>query len=620
MTYYPVPFLISSNGYSLALQTTARSEFHLGSERADAFRIASESRELDMVVYIHSNPLDSIADFTGDVGRPPIPAPWIFGPRREVGLGDQVNEVPEWQALRQSGIPTTALDDNTHFLPARSELGREAQLAAWTSQVHSEGFKVLAYATPYVSTTLASAAGDLQFGLDNNLFVLGANGATLQVFFSSGEPQDLATIDLTNPAAVSWFQSMLQRAVDLGYDGWMHDFGEYVPHDALFYAGTIGLDTHNIFPLLSARAAQALLDRDMPGDSFFYTRSGWAGSGGAAAGNWSGDPEATFDETQGIPAQLRAGLNLSMSGAPYWGSDIGGYKCLTEAPNDKEMYLRWAELGAVSPLMMNDTACVTVAGPPKTKWTIWSDAETTSVYGQLALLHTRLAPYFQALAAQAHATGQPLMLAPFLLYPQRAEALPIDDAFFLGRALYAGPVVRRGRTVKTMWLPPGRFVDLRDLSLWEGDQTVQLAAPLDELPLLLVDGQLLPMLDPSVQTLAPASDPAVVTAAAVADRLDVQAALSAGESAQLQLADGTQLVAVRARSGSTDNPDKLALVDASALPWCALCFRTDALPQLARTRVNSGLAASTQVRLGDLTLSASGPAARRIRWDVLELP
>ena len=224
---------------------------------------------------------------------------------------------------------------------------------------------MLAYATPYISTTLASAAGDLQTGLANNYFVLGNDLQPLQVFFSSGQPQNLVTIDLTNPAAFTWFQSLLQRAVDLGYDGWMHDFGEYVPHDAQFNDSSVGLDTHNLFPLLSARAAHDLLEKDIPGDYFFYTRSGWAGSGAMAPGNWSGDPEATFDETQGIPAQLRAGLNLSISGAPYWGSDIGGYKCLTQAPNDKEMYLRWAELGAVSPLMMNDTACVTIDGPAK---------------------------------------------------------------------------------------------------------------------------------------------------------------------------------------------------------------------------------------------------------------
>src|SRR5207248_2945909 len=116
-----------------------------------------------------------------------------------------------------------------------------------------------------------------------------------------------------------------------------------------------------------------------PGDSFFYVRSGTAGSQAVAPGVWSGDPEASFDETTGLPANLRAGLSAAMSGVAYWGSDIGGYKCITNAPHDKQMYLRWAEVGAVSPIMMDDTACFTFTGSGQ-KWTLWSDAETVDVY------------------------------------------------------------------------------------------------------------------------------------------------------------------------------------------------------------------------------------------------
>src|SRR5205823_5745912 len=151
----------------------------------------------------------------------------------------------------------------------------------------------------------------------------------------------------------------------------------------------------------------------------------------------------------------------------------------------------------------------------------------------------------QALAVEAHRSGRPLMSHPFLLFPGRPEALAVDDAFFLGPALYAAPVVRRGQLVKHLWLPPGRYVDLRDLSVFAGDAVVDLPAPLGELPLLLVSGQILPLLDPAVETLAPATDPSVISADKRADRLDVQVALAAGQSARLTLADGTELAAER---------------------------------------------------------------------------
>ena len=623
MTYFPVPFLLSSRGYGLRLHGSDRSELHLGSERPDALRVAISSATLELTIWLYDDPLASLDAFTAAVGRPPIPAPWAFGPHREVGPGDQIDGVDEWRLLRQRHVPTTMLDDNVHFLPARSEAGREDALRAWTGVAHAAGFKVLGYYTPYVSLTLPSAGADRAEGDRRGVFVQDAAGATLRVFFSSGSPQELATIDLTNPDGVTFFQSLLSRSLDLGYDGWMHDFGEYLPHDARMHDGRSGAQVHNEFPLLSVRAAAALLDRERPDDSVFFARSGWAGSGGVAPMIWSGDPEASFDPVQGLPANLRAGLNLSMSGAPYWGSDVGGYKCLASDPNDKEMYLRWAALGAVSPLMLNDTAC-TAIGARKQKWSLWSDGETTAAYAAFARLHTRLQPYFLALARQAHATGRPLMLHPFLLFPRRPEAWAVDDAFFLGAALYAAPVVARGDRTKTVWLPPGRYVDLRDLSLHQGDATVILPAPLTELPLLLVAGQLLPLLDPSVETLAPATDPGVVSAASVSDRLDVQVALAPGQTASLTLLDGTVLRAERRAGPGADagNPDALAAVAEVALAECSRCFlEGPAGPQqLPRVRANGALAAQDQVAIRDLVLSTTGPAKRRIRWEALRLP
>jgi len=255
----------------------------------------------------------------------------------------------------------------------------------------------------------------------------------------------------------------------------------------------------------------------------------------------------------------------------------------------------------------------TLVGPAKTKWTLWSDAETTQAYAALARLHTRLAPYFWTLAAQAHRSGRPLMMHPWLLFPDRPEALRVDDAFFLGPALFAAPVVRRGQTQKQVWLPPGRYVDLRDLSVHEGDAEVALPAPLGELPLLLVDGQILPLLDAKVDTLAPATDPLVVTSAQLADRLDVQVALGAGESAQLALWDGTQLSAQRVPD---DAGVTLTTVDPAALGDCSLCFAD----QPPRLRANSALAADSDLSVCELRLSAHGPTARRIRWDVVRLP
>lgn len=265
--------------------------------------------------------------------------------------------------------------------------------------------------------------------------------------------------------------------------------------------------------------------------------------------------------------------------------------------------------------MMDQNACNAVTGH-REKWTLWSDAETTEIYGNMARLHTRLQPYFRVLAREANATGWPIMRHPFLMSPRTPEVWAIDDAFFLGPALYAAPVVKRGERVKSTWLPPGDYLDLADRRTYRGGQRVEIPAPLEKLPLLLVSGQILPLLDASIETLAPATDPAVVTVDRVKDRLDALILLGSRASAEIVLADGTVLTAKRDVTDA-GNPDALAQANEAMIADCADCV----LAEGSRVRVNSALDTDTTVRFGDLILtSKKSPTARRIRWDVTVLP
>ena len=615
MTNFPVPLVHSSAGYALHLDTTYRSEFHLGSESRDGWRIAVNKNAFAFTVYPHASPLQNLDLYTQDTGRPLIPAPWVFGPRRRLSRGDSVDGEPEWVTLRRRGVPTTSLDDNVHFLPASSHLGEEEQLRTWVDTLHANGFKVMAYNNPYISTTSDRTTEEISYGLEQGLLIRDVDGTLAEAFLISGTPQAVATIDLTLDAGQVWFQSLLKRTVDLGYDGWMHDFGEYIGRSWFAGDGRRGDELHNAYPVLSAKAAHDLLQRERRDDFHFHVRSGYTGSQQYVPAVWNGDPEATFDPTQGLPASLFAGVNLSMSGIAYWGSDISGFKCYTDDPYDKEMYLRWAQLGAVSPIMQSQNACANVTGR-RQKWTLWSDAETTAVYGEMARLHTRLQPYFSDLAREAHETGAPLMRHPFLLYPQEPEAWQVQEAFFLGDALYAAPVVRRGDRQKTVWLPPGEYLDWNEGVAYAGDQRVTVPAPLVRLPLFLVANRIVPLLDGAIETLAEATEADVVTPSKVADRLDAVAFMAEG-AASRTLEDGTVL-AIELVSPAED--DVLESVDADAIADCVLCIvrsRTGTTSAgVERIQINTTVAESAEVRWGPLRLSHQATRPVRIRWDV----
>src|SRR6185295_20031858 len=133
-----------------------------------------------------------------------------------------------------------------------------------------------------------------------------------------------------------------------------------------------------------AKAAHDLWTQKRPDDFAFHVRSGYAGTQAFAPVVWGGDAEADFDDTQGLPSVVRGGVNLGMSGVPYWGSDVSGYKCLNDVPRDREVYYRWVEFGAVSPVMRDEDACSNPLTDGTMKWTIWADEDTQALYRRMA--------------------------------------------------------------------------------------------------------------------------------------------------------------------------------------------------------------------------------------------
>ena len=372
---------------------------------------------------------------------------------------------------------------------------------------------------------------------------------------------------------MTWFGTILQRSLALGYDGFMLDFREYLPPNAQMADGTLGWQAHNAFPVAYQKATFDFLSKAKPNDFLFFARSGYTGTQAVSPVQWSGDADASFDHTTGLPGQVRAGINAGLSGIPYWGSDVSGYTCENNPPPGKELFLRWVEFGALSPIMMEETACSgTMAGP---KWTLWSDAETTQVYAEYALLHTRLFPYLYAAAKEAADTGVPILRHPILAAPTNPNAYDADTQYFFGPSLYVAPVVTQGATTRDLWLPPGRWVDWFSLDpLPSGNVTRQ--APLDALPLFLQSGGIVAMLNPSIETLAPATDSSVVTPADVQDVLDVRVAIDpVTKTGTATLTDGTVLTvtlgaqAVALPSGATMAPDD------ATLATCSGCGRNE---------------------------------------------
>ena len=627
MTYYPVPFFLSTAGYGFWLDTTWRSEFRLATDRPDAWRVWHTGPSLAYEIYLPIEgdarpwPYHVIDRFTAAVGRPMVPPTWAFGPRRRINRGDMQNGVPEIQAMRDLDLAITAVDDSVHFLPAGVDVGNEATLAAWVAEAAALGYRVAGYYNPYFSTSDTSPLAPLVAeGVAKGYFLRDDVGELSQVWLVSGTLQTVNSVDFTNPDAVAWYGKEFDRALALGYSGWMYDFGEYVQPNVVASNGMTGEELHNLYPVLYQRAAyEALEAGPRRGDWMTFVRSGYTGASAFAPLVWSGDPAASFDPADGLPSMIPAGLNLGISGAPHFGGDIGGFHCVADgtAAADEELFARWIELGAMSTNMQDQDACVagTGAGVKADIFTAPAAQQAWKIY---ARLHTRLFPYLYALAAEAHATGSPVMRQLFLEHPDRVDLAQIADAFYFGPAILVAPIITRGARSRTLELPAGRYLRWPDGQLVDGGRVVSLDAPLENLPLLLRDGYLVPLLDERIDTLAAESNPDVIGPADVADVYDVVGLLSREVgSASFRLADGGTLVA-RLTGAWAPPPQLVPASTADEVRDCAGCYFVEDLGGgLQRVRLRAP-ADATSIDAGGLRLEAA--TGRATRWDLYLLP
>ncbi len=620
MTYYPVPFFVSTHGYGFWLDTTYRSQFELATERDDAWRAWEVGPTLAYEVYTKIPddprpwPYQIIDLFTAATGRPMTAPPWVYGPRRRIGPSSMANGVTEDRAMRDADLAITAIDDAVHFYPNGSHIGREAELSAWIARANALGYRVNGYFNSMINqapdSPLASRADE---GVADHYFFQNTDGDYPNVFIlTGGNWIDLYVVDFTSDAASAWYSESFDWATDLGYSGWMYDFGEYVQADVVASNGMSGEELHNLYPVLYARTVHDHMEAGPhAGDWLAFMRSGYTGSSAFVPAMWSGDPAASFEDSDGLPSMVRAGINVGISGVPNFAGDIGGYHCVEDHAEaaDGELLARWIEQGALSPVMQDQNACV--GGDPSLKANIWNSQDAQDAWRTYARLHTRLFPYLYTLGKQATATGAPIMRHVFLEHPDRPDLAGEDTAYYFGPALYVAPVIERGARDKTVDLPAGDYLDWQRQTLVEGGTTVTLPAPLDTLPLLLRAGYLVPMLDPTIDTLSEESDPDIVSPADVADVYDVVGLLSPdAPTASFELYDGTTLEATW--NGGYADPALQQVNTDAKLATCDACFRrTQITPSLDRVQIS--VSDGTTVAGGLSITSATG---RRVRWDL----
>ncbi|WP_343602243.1 TIM-barrel domain-containing protein [Mycobacterium sp.] len=482
--YYVQPQFVSTAGYGFLLNQSDLADWHLDSDRPDGWLVESAASHLNYHVAV-GNPGQVISTLTAVTGRHRVPPAWALGAQldRRINSGQNAASYAATISNDLAVIVANKLPITGYRIEAWHILD-PAVLSQLISQFNAQGIHVLVYIRGYVSTDLLGTNDPAQFtyAVAHGLVATNAKG---QPYIFDSPTKILggraAVIDFTNPAGKAYFESTVTAALNTGADGFMSDFGEQVLPDMHFANGQTGATMHNEYPVLYQQAVREAVDafqQAHPGRQiWFYNRSGYTGSTGYEGGNFPGDETSGYSPGSGLQALTSDMLNRGLAGAYGYTTDIGGYEDLLTGTTDKELFLRWAEWAALSPIFRVHNNQFAGTQMP---WYYGAGALTT--YTQLAQLRRRAAPLIGATWANAYSSGTPLTRPVWLVAPDDGRAWAADQEWLLGPDVLVAPVVTNGATQRSVYIPPGCWSRQDSPGSYTGPSQVAIAAPLNDLP------------------------------------------------------------------------------------------------------------------------------------------
>lgn len=454
-SYICAPFFISSEGYGLFVNCSGKVKFDCGAEKSDELRIEVPEAGADVFLF-KGTPREILAEYTKLVGRPQTVPDWVFEPwiSRNSYLSayeiDRVIDKMETNGLKASAVVLEAWAaglQNFQF-----EEGRYPNPKEWIEKLHARGYHVVCWETPSIWTSartypVAKSAGWLVLNPDGSEYVTD--------WLENGRK-----IDFRKPEAREWWTKMHEALVEIGVDGFKTDGGERMP--APWF--------HNLHPYYYQRAAlDAFAGSGKPGMTFARSATP------PCAGNstfWGGDQGCSWND---FPRVVRAGLSAALSGYPYWGHDTGGYA----GTPTKNLYIRWLELGALSPIMqLHGTT-------PREPW--YYDDETMQIAKYYFDLRWKLRDYILAAAKAAREEGIPVWRPLLYEFPDDHATWNMDDEFLLGGDLLVAPVLSEFNERK-VYLPAGEWVDVWTKEKHTGPKTFTVRPKLAEIPVFARNG------------------------------------------------------------------------------------------------------------------------------------
>ena len=475
-TYASVPHYITSELRSVFLENYEYSAFDLRDE--ERVQIEVLASRMEGQILSGDSPAALIEEYTEYAGRMrPLPN-WILS-GAVVGMQGGTEKVRTLRnRLEELDTPVSAfwLQDwvgrrQTSFgsqLWWNWELDRD-RYPGWedlVADLEDDGIRVITYVNPSLADPSEKA------NVRRNLFAEARRNGYL-VENAEGEPYvervtdfSAALVDLTNPEARTWIKDVIkENMIGIGASGWMADFGEGLPYDAVLHSGADPASYHNRYAEeWAAVNREAIREAGMEDEAVFFMRSGYTRSPRYNTLFWLGDQMVTWDRHDGIKTAVVGLLSSGISGYSLNHPDIGGYTAIDSFPlryhRSRELLLRWTELAAFTPIFRTHEG-----NRPEDNYQIYSDDETLRHFSRFAKVYAAWKPYRKELVREAAETGLPVVRHPFIHYSDDPEVYGLQKQFMVGPDFMVAPVLDKGAETVEIYLPAGEWVHL-----WTGER------------------------------------------------------------------------------------------------------------------------------------------------------
>lgn len=494
-----IPFTISNRGYGFLWNNPAIGRASFCRNITEWY--ADSTKQMDYWITAGDTPAEIEEAFADVVGKVPVMPEYGTGfwqcklryrtqeellevareyKRRNLPISVIVIDFFHWTAQGDWKFDPKYWPNPEEMLKELKEMGIELMVSIWpTVEEKSENYKYM----EEMGYLIRTEAGP-RMGIKNKDTYMDATNPETRAFVWSKIKEHYYDKGIR----LFWLDECEPEVTKYEYDNYR------------FYLGS-HKEAGNIYPKKVAQMAYEGRRKEGEEKILSLVRCAWVGSQKYGALVWTGDIPSDFASLRN---QVTIGMNMGLSGFPWWTTDIGGFHDgNVHSEEFLECFVRWFEFGAFCPVFRlhgfrqplivepgkpayqagNAETWIYTSGSPNEVWSYGEDVY--EICKKYMFLREKLRPYIQEQMQMAHEKGTPVMRPLFYDFPTDVKAWNIEDQFLLGPDILVAPVTEKGCLQRNVYLPEGSWKNIETGEIFFGAQNICCDAKLDTIPVFI---------------------------------------------------------------------------------------------------------------------------------------